>query len=65
LWMLAVIHHTHDHMTQLISEEEFEPETLMSVSVVAELARMRFWDPATCEELARALMQRVTEEVGA
>ena len=63
-WMLAVIHHAHDHMTQLISEADVEPEKLMTAPVVAELGRMRYWNPDTCEELAKALMQRVTEEVG-
>lgn len=63
-WMLAVIHHAHDHLARLASAEDIDTDALLASPVLAELGRMKYWDPESTEQNARQLMGRVTEEVG-
>ena len=62
--MLAVIHHAHDHLARLASSEDVDTDALLASPALAELGRMKYWDPESTEQSARQLMRRITEEVG-
>ena len=62
-WMLAAIRHAHDRMIELASSEDVDAGAVTSAPVLAELGRMKFWEPQGFADRARALMDRITEEV--
>ena len=62
-WMLAVIRHAHDRMIELASSEEVDAGEVTSAPVLAELGRMKYWEPEGFGERAQSLMRRLTDEV--
>ena len=50
-------------MIELASSEDVDAGAVTSAPVLAELGRMKFWEPQGFADRARALMDRITEEV--
>lgn len=63
-WMLHVIRHLHDRLLTTVTDEH-AVERMASLSVLADVARMRTWSPQEAPDLARLLVERIDEEVGA
>lgn len=64
-WMLAVIRHAHERLTQMAAAEDADPERLIASPALGELGRMKYWDPESTEQRAKSLIERLTREVGA
>jgi V/A-type H+-transporting ATPase subunit A len=63
-WMLAVIRHAHDRLTEMAAGEDADPEQLIASPALGELGRMKYWHPESVEPRAKELIERLTKEVG-
>jgi V/A-type H+-transporting ATPase subunit A len=61
-WMIKVIHRFHRRALAMVAGETAVAEVL-SLPVVAEIARMRSWPPDEASDRAEALVARIDEEV--
>jgi V/A-type H+-transporting ATPase subunit A len=64
-WMLAVIRHAHERLTEMAAAEDADPERLIASPALGELGRMKYWAPESVEQRAKDLIERLTKEVGA
>ncbi|MFO7547613.1 MAG: V-type ATP synthase subunit A [Acidimicrobiia bacterium] len=63
-WMLRVIHRLHQALREAVLRD-VEAATAVEVPAIEQVGRMRAWPDAEVEERARALIDRIEEEVGA
>lgn len=61
-WMLKVIRHLHEATLQVVSDET-ELDRMGTLGVLDDIARMRTWLPEEVADSARALIERIDEEV--